>query len=228
MKEEHFKRAIYIILGILILLFYTKDIPLFSNDFYNKIYLIEHPDDVLVLVNKNNKLPAAYRPRDLEAISLEFANEEKYLRKDAKEQFEKLSKEAKTLGYSIVAVSAYRGYDYQEELYHYYVKTKGEKYADLCSARPGHSEHQTGLALDVMGSNNDYDEFEYSVEFSWMKENAHRYGFILRYPEGKENVTGFKYEPWHYRYVGIDIAKYIYENNLTLEEYKQDICEETN
>ena len=88
-----------------------------------------------------------------------------------------------------------------------------------CSARPGHSEHQTGLAVDVMGSNNDYDEFEKSIEFSWMKENAHKYGFILRYPKGKENITGFKYEPWHYRYVGLITATRIFKENITLEEY---------
>ena len=88
-----------------------------------------------------------------------------------------------------------------------------------CSAKPGHSEHQTGLAVDIMGSNNDYNLFAESKEFEWMKNNAYKYGFILRYPEHKENITGFKYEPWHYRYVGKDVAKYIYENKLSLEEY---------
>ena len=92
----------------------------------------------------------------------------------------------------------------------------------MCSARAGHSEHQTGLAVDVAGSNDSYDDFEASIEFNWMKKNAHKYGFILRYPKGKEKITGFKYEPWHYRYIGIDIATEIYEKDITLEEYKND------
>jgi len=99
------------------------------------------------------------------------------------------------------------------------LKKKGQEYADLASARPGHSEHQTGLAIDIMGSNEDYNKFEESVEFEWMKNNAHLYGFILRYPKGKENITGFKYEPWHYRYIGKKVATIIYNENITLEEY---------
>ena len=101
------------------------------------------------------------------------------------------------------------------------INEKGIVYADKCSARPGHSEHQTGLSIDVMGSNNDYNIFDKSKEFKWMKDNAHKYGFIMRYPKNKEYITGFKYEPWHYRYVGIDTAQKIYENNITLEEYKR-------
>ena len=93
------------------------------------------------------------------------------------------------------------------------------KYADSCSARKGHSEHQTGLAVDVEGENKDYDLFENTKEFDWMNKNAHLYGFILRYPQNKTNITGFKFEPWHYRYVGKEIAKKIYEKKITLEEY---------
>ena len=154
-------------------------------------------------------------------ISLKYAYENKYLRSVAKEAFEKLSYDASLLGYRIIATSAYRDYKYQEELFNYYVTEKGLDYALMCSAKSGHSEHQTGLAVDVEGSNFDYDEFENSEEFNWMSKNAHKYGFILRYPKGSEHITGFKYEPWHYRYVGIDAATYIYENNITLEEYIQ-------
>ena len=213
--EKNLKKAYYIIIGILILLFFNKD----EKGFYKNIKLIENPDDVLVLVNKNNQLLSSYIPKDLESISLKYANKDKYLKKETKIAFEKLSEDASKLGYRIVAVSAYRDYNYQNELFNYYVKEKGLNYALECSAKPGHSEHQTGLALDVEGSNKDYDNFENSKEFIWMKDNAHKYGFILRYPKGKEHITGFKYEPWHYRYVGNEIAKYIYENNLTLEEY---------
>jgi len=180
---------------------------------------VDNPDDYLVLVNKNNQLKSNYIPKDLELISLNYSNEFKYLRHEAKIHFESLSKEASILGYRIVAVSAYRDYDYQKKLFNYYVDKKGLEYALECSAKPGHSEHQTGLSVDVEGTNRDYDNFIGSKEYIWMKDNAHKYGFILRYPKGKEHITGFKFEPWHYRYVGIDVATYIYNNNLTLEEY---------
>ena len=175
--------------------------------------------DNLILVNKENGLPSNYVPDDLELLSLKYANENKYLKKEAKYYYEKLSNDALSLGYKIIVVSAYRDYKYQYELHNEYVKNKGIEYALLCSARPGYSEHQTGLAIDVMGSNNDYDLFEDSIEFEWMKNNAHKYGFILRYPKDKVALTGYKYEPWHYRYVGIKAATEIYNNNLTLEEY---------
>ncbi len=215
MSEENFKKCVYIVLALLILVFYTKDIDFF----YKKVKDIKNPDSLMVLVNKLNRLQSNYVPHDLEQISLNYATNNKFLRKEAKENFEKLSSDAKKIGYSIIAVSAYRDYDYQENLFNNYVKEKGENYALKCSAKAGHSEHQTGLSVDVMGSNNDYDQFEKSKEFDWMKNNSYKYGFILRYPKGKEYITGFKYEPWHYRYVGKDIASIIYTEGITLEEY---------
>lgn len=219
MSTKSFKACFYTVLTLLILIFYTKDIDLFGNNYYKNIKTITEPDIYLVLVNKEYKLPENYVPSKLELISNEFANENKYLREEAKIAFETLSKDAKNLGYRVVAVSTYRDYEYQDKLYNMYIQEKGIDYADKCSARPGHSEHQTGLAVDVEGSNRDYDEFEKSEEFVWMKENAYKYGFILRYPKGKEKITGFKYEPWHYRYVGLDVAKTIHDEKLTLEEY---------
>ena len=212
--DKKIKMAYYIILVILILLFFFPE-----DEFYQNIKIINNPNNLIVLVNKNNQLLRNYKPNDLEKINLEFANENKYLRKEAKIAFEKLAKDAKQLGYRIVAVSAYRDYDYQNELFNYYIKEKGLDYALECSAKPGHSEHQTGLAVDVEGENKDYDNFLDTKEFTWMKNNSYKYGFILRYPKGKEHITGFKFEPWHYRYVGIKIAKEIYEKNITLEEY---------
>lgn len=209
-----YKICIGTIISILLLITANK-----KDNFYKNINAIKKPDEINVLVNKNNILSKDYIPNDLEPIDIKYSYENKMLRKEAKEQFEKLSSDALTLGYRIVATSAYRPYDYQKDLYEFYVKEKGLEYADLCSARPGHSEHQTGLAIDVEGSNKSYDDFEDAIEFNWMKENAHKYGFILRYPKGKEAITGFKYEPWHYRYVGLDIAKEIYQKNITLEEY---------
>lgn len=199
-----------------------------NNNFYENISIIENPDDLLVLVNKNNKLYEGFIPNNLEVINLNYAIGKKLLRSDAKEAFEKLCESAKKLGYDIKAESTYRDYYYQEKLYNNYVKEYGNIYADNCSARPGHSEHQTGLAIDVRGSSGDYNDFEKTEEFIWMMNNAYKYNFILRYPKGKEHITGFKYEPWHYRYIG-ECAKEIYQKRLTLEEYlKTDISNNNN
>ena len=189
------------------------------NNFYENIKIITETNKLLILVNKNNKLPKDYIPSELILLNNKYSIENKYLQKEVAINFEKLSEDASKLGYKIIATSAYRDYEYQEILYNYYVETKGLEYADNCSARPGHSEHQTGLAVDVMGSNNDYNKFEESNEFKWMENNAHKYGFILRYPKNKTHITGFKYEPWHYRYVGKKVATIIYNKNITLEEY---------
>ena len=192
-----------------------------EHDFYNNINTIYSPTTYDFIVNKNNKLTSDYVPNDLEPIDLAYSCKDKYLRHEARIAFESLSKKAKEEGLDIIAVSAYRSYDYQDKLYGNYVKEKGKYYADLASARSGHSEHQTGLALDVSDISLDYDNFEKTKEFDWMINNAHKYGFILRYPKAKFHITGFKYEPWHYRYVGASVATYIYNNNITLEEYKK-------
>ena len=218
--EKLFKIVFYLSLFFLVIFFYTRNLSLF-NHFYKNIKDIKNPNDLDVLVNKNNRLSKDYIPNDLVLMDLAYSKENKYLRSPAYEAFKKLSDDAYKLGFQITIASAYRDYYYQDNLYNYYVKEKGKEDADKCSARPGHSEHQTGLAIDVMGSNNDYNLFADTKEFNWMINNSYKYGFILRYPKGKENITGFKYEPWHYRYVGKDIAKYIYENNITLEEYKK-------
>ena len=212
-----FKIFYLIFLCFLILLFFLKDVNF--NMFYEDIKEVQNPNDLLVLVNKSYKLSKDFVPNDLETINLMYSNEGKMLKKEAKIAFERLSSDAFALGYKVIAVSAYRTYEYQENLFNYYTQKYGEEYALSCSAKAGHSEHQTGYAVDVMGSNNSYDDFEMSDEFEWMSNNAHKYGFILRYPKGKEKITGFKYEPWHYRYVGEKAAKIIYDNDITLEEY---------
>lgn len=195
-------------------------ILILSSNFYKDIHYTRIKD-YDYLVNKNNKLPSSYVPNDLELINTNYALDNKYLRHEAKIHFEQMARNAKKEGYNIIAVSTYRDFNYQKKLYNNYVKNKGFYYADMASARAGHSEHQTGLSVDVADLSYDYDNFENTKEFIWMKNNAYKYGFILRYPKAKFHITGFKYEPWHYRYVGIDTAKYIYENNITLEEYKK-------
>ena len=213
-------KKIYFFFLLIVLIFSFLIIFKFNQKkFYKNIKLIKNPDNILVLVNKNNKLPAVYVPYDLMEIPNNMAYNGKKIRKEALENFSKLFESAKLENYKIIVVSAYRDYEYQKKLFNSYVNEKGINYALKCSAKAGHSEHQTGLAIDVMGSNNDYNLFGESKEFEWMKKNAYKYGFILRYPKDKENITGFKYEPWHYRYVGIEASKYIYEKNITLEEY---------
>ena len=190
------------------------------RDFYN-IKEISNPNNYEVLVNKINKLPSSYIPNDLNLISPEYSNSKQYLRNIAQINFEKMAHDAKLCGHDIKAVSTYRSYDYQKKLFNNYVKEKGFKYASFCSAKEGHSEHQTGLAVDISDESLDYDNFDKTKEFKWVFKNAHKYGFILRYPKDKINITGYKYEPWHYRYVG-NLATYLYENNLTLEEFNTD------
>ena len=202
---------------LLIVLFFI--IKLNQKKFYKNVQIIKKPDEISVVVNKNNKLPAVYVPDHLTEIPNDMAYNGKKVRIEVLEAFQKLWKEAKKENLKITIVSAYRDYEYQTKLFQGYVQEKGLKYALNCSAKPGHSEHQTGLAIDVMGENGDYNLFEQTKEFEWMKDHAHEFGFILRYPKGKEKITGFKYEPWHYRYVGIELASIIFEKQMTLEEY---------
>jgi len=190
-----------------------------DQDWYTNIKKSPNIDTNQVLVNKFYYLDEQYIPKNLVKISTDFSSSDKYLVNVAQISFEYLAKKAKDEGYTIRAVSAYRSYNYQTNLYNNYVKTDGVKNADQYSARPGFSEHQTGLAVDVDNKITNFNDFENTKEFSWMQENAHKYGFILRYPKGKENITGYIYEPWHYRYVGIEIASFIHKNNITYEEY---------
>ena len=143
--------------------------------------------------------------------------------KEARAAFEEMAAEALLSDYELVAFSTYRSFDYQRQLYERYVNNDGQEEADRYSARPGYSEHQTGLAFDI--GEKHFEQHFARVSFGeteagkWLAANAHKYGFILRYPEGKEKITGYMYEPWHFRYVGKELASKIYEANTTLEEY---------
>ncbi len=172
-----------------------------------------------ILVNKYNYLEEDYIPDNLEDIDLNYARSGMKLVNYAKEAFEEMAKDAKKEGYTIIAMSSYRSYTYQVNLYNRYKESDGAEIADTYSGRPGHSEHQTGLAVDVYNGKIDYTNFEKTEEFNWMQENAYKYGFILRFPKDKIKQTGYDYESWHYRYVGKDIAKYIHKNNICFEEY---------
>lgn len=172
-----------------------------------------------LLSNKYLSMPSDYVPNDLETISSNCSRSGMRLVSEAREQFEKLCSDAKNDGYTIRAMSSYRSYDYQVDLYNRYVEQDGKEAADTYSARPGFSEHQTGLVVDVDNNKLSYTQFEDTDEYDWMMEHAHEYGFIERYPMGKEDITGYSYESWHYRYVGREIATYIKEHNITFDEY---------
>lgn len=201
-----------------------KDIILKVNmdldkEFYDNPKTIENTDDLLVLVNKYNKLPDDYEAKDLEQIDSKFTVSDMYLNKTAKNAFEEMCSDAKSINLIIKAVSTYRTKNYQQKLYNDYVNTKGLQYAEDYSARPRHSEHETGLAVDVRGGLSAYTLFENTEEYKWVKQNAHTYGFIVRYQEDKEAITGYNYESWHLRYVGKNVATYIYEHDITFDEY---------
>ena len=187
-------------------------------DFYTNINNSDTTKETLMLVNKYNKLDKNYEPNNLVSIDSNYGRG--YLNKEAYQQMQKLVMDGYNLGYNIYLQSPYRSYATQEYLYNSYVQKSSKKEADTYSARPGHSEHQTGLSVDVCQKGNcSIDNFGNTKEYDWMKNNAHKYGFIIRYPKDKEYITGYIYEPWHYRYVGVEQATYIYENNLTFEEY---------
>ena len=190
-----------------------------DQPFYQNTKQSKNLNQKTILVNKYTYLPEDYIPTNLTNIKDEFTNSTKQLVYEAKEAFEKMATDAKNQNYTIRAISAYRSYEYQKGLYDNYVKKDGIEKADSYSARPGYSEHQTGLVVDIDNGKTDYNNFETTEEFIWMQENAHNYGFILRYPKDKEDITGYKYESWHYRYVGKEIATFIWHNNLTLDEY---------
>lgn len=188
--------------------------------------VIANPDDLLVLVNKRRSLPPDYVPPDLVVPNVPFPFKEddpkKQMRAEAARALEQLFAAAKEAGLELYAQSGYRSYERQRAIFAFNAARKGEEVANMTSAYPGQSEHQTGLAMDVTSPKVGYDlieEFGETPEGKWLAEHAARYGFIIRYPKGKEHITGYSYEPWHLRYVGVEHAQHIMANNLTLEEY---------
>ena len=195
--------------------------------FYQNVITVSNPDSMLVLVNKNYALNEDYEPSDLvlpNVLSTDYnQNQNIYLRKEAAIHLEQLFYAAQNeAGLTLLARSGYRSYQTQISLYDRYVSQNGTEKADTFSARAGHSEHQTGLAMDVTADSVNRQlvtDFGLTPEGIWLKENAHRFGYIIRYLEGREDETGYQYEPWHIRYVGVEAATEIYENNWILEQY---------
>lgn len=191
-----------------------------NNDleYFNDAVGANISDDILILVNKYNYLSSDYEPNDLEVVDTNYSYWGS-LRSEAALAFSEMVTVASQEGLKIINTSPYRSWELQNALYNNYVNSDGVKAADRYSARPGYSEHQTGLAVDVLTPTSNLDTFKNTKEFIWMQENSYKYGFILRYKAGMEYITGYMYEPWHYRYVGIEAAKTIYEEDLTFEEY---------
>ncbi len=199
-----------------------------ENEYYVNIKKVMNPDSIYVLVDKFNQLDEEYVPCDLEMIHEKYNPMRLLMRREARIAFEDMCYFAERQGILLEAVSAFRSYSYQKMIY---MKnwTEGvtleeyQRIRDRVSARPGHSEHQTGLAVDI----NDLEETFADTEAGhWLALNAHYFGFILRYPKGKEAITGYDYEPWHFRYIGKYLADRIYKSGLTYDEWYDefDIC----
>lgn len=191
------------------------------------------PDDVMILnnaqslsylalVNNCYGLSREFIPDDLSVVNVASVGGEHLLRVTAARAAEELFAHANEAGHILLATSGYRSFATQEVTHNYWVNQLGEEQARRVSARPGHSEHQLGLALDVSTPHLGGDlteDFALTPEGMWVDRNAHLFGFIISYPSGREKDTGFSYEPWHIRYVGVETATEIYNNNLILEEY---------
>jgi len=189
-----------------------------DKEFYSDIKPTINLNTNYLIVNKYNYLSQDYVPNNLIELN-EYAKENLTLNQEAYEAFKQMARDASLNNLNLRIISAYRSYKYQDNLYNRYLENDRQDIVDTYSARPGHSEHQTGLAVDIDNKKSLYIDFEKTDEFLWMQDNCYKYGFILRYPENKEHITGYMYEPWHYRYIGIKESTYIHNNNLTFEEY---------
>lgn len=202
----------------------SKDVILKINthtnlDFYEEIYEADTNKNELVLVNKFYKLDETYEPTDLAEVSSKYAYSGKKVSESIVESLTSMLDDAKEAGYKLVVTQGYRSYEEQETAYENYKNKNGESLADTFVSRPGHSDYQTGLSLDIEPYNKVISDPETNEEHIWLLANAHKYGFILRYPNGVSEITGFGYYPWRFRYVGVQAATNIYSNNITFEEY---------
>lgn len=185
---------------------------------------IQDVNSLFVLANKANYFPESFEPIELVDPQSKHAGNQtrRKLRKVAADAIDELIAAAKNDGIDIQTVSGYRTIAYQKILYKSNVERQGVELANRYSSKPGFSEHHTGLCMDVSSASVGFDLIERYGETSegkWLAENAHRYGFIIRYPKGKDNITGYSYEPWHIRYLGVPLATYLYQTGLCYEEF---------
>ncbi|MBB6450162.1 D-alanyl-D-alanine carboxypeptidase [Geomicrobium halophilum] len=190
------------------------------------VEMIQNPNNIQVLVNDDYALPDGYEPDDLVVPDVAFSFDEdvekRYLREPAADALEELFAAASEDGYDLFAVSGYRSYERQDTIFSNAAAERGEDTANETIATPGNSEHQTGLAMDISSESNNFElntAFADTEEGQWVEDHAHEHGFIIRYPEDSEEITGISYEPWHLRYVGEEIAAVINDYEITLEEF---------
>ena len=206
-----------------------KDIITYVNmnidyDFYEKIILQNQPLSIHTLVNKYYQLPLSYEPDDLVEIndtSLHYgAKYSKHTaRKIVYDDFQALVHSCQKQGFELYVCSGYRSSTWQKEIYEHMVDVYDQNQADKTCSRPGHSEHTTGLGLDIAFDQYQYEDVVKHPSYSWFLSQLSDYGFIIRYPQGQENLTGYEYEPWHIRYLGKDLAKKVEKSQLTFDEY---------
>ena len=189
-----------------------------NKGWYNEEYVSQTYNDLLVIANKFYKLPDDYNRDDIVNVSLSYSYAGNKASKIVIESFEKMYDDIyNDLGVHLMINSSYRSYEAQERVYNGY-KSTSLAYADNHAARPGHSEHQTGLVLNISSKENPTDTFDDSDEFKWLLDNSYKYGFIQRYPADKNYITGFN-ETWLFRYVGPEVAKIIHDEGITFDEY---------
>ncbi|MDG0842175.1 M15 family metallopeptidase [Staphylococcus equorum] len=194
--------AVVILVTLYLLTNKKKDAPNTIIKKNGAYYINNH-----IIVNRAYKVSPLYMP---------------FPKKEANTALNQMINDADKQGFQLIIISGFRSYFKQSRLFYIYVNRDGLKKAKTYSAEPGYSEHQTGLAFDVASPGLDEsikEQFQYTKESKWLQDNAHNYGFIIRYPKGKEHITGFMYEPWHLRYLGKEDAVKITNQNLTVEEY---------
>lgn len=204
----------------------SKSTAATTTAFDKHLYSTDEASSLWAVVNKGRELPSSYVPANLVApnVPLRYssASTEMHVRSDTAAALEKMFADAKQQGINLMLVSGYRSYGLQADVYASYAKSSGVTTADTFSARPGHSEHQTGLAADLGAASGtcQLDQcFGDTPEGKWLAANAYRFGFIIRYPKGDQSLTGYEYEPWHVRYVGEGLAAQIHTTGQTLEQF---------
>ena len=190
-----------------------------NQEWYENIKETDMSKGTTILVNKFHSINN-YAPEDLEKVNIQFAYSGHTIRKEVNEAYNDMANQAKKEGIQLIVSSSYRSYEKQESIYKDFYYSKGQTYADSYAARAGHSEHQTGLALDIFSPDGTtLTTFENTDAYQWLLNNAHNYGFILRYPKDKTYLTGYEYESWHFRYLGRDLATKVYNEGITYDEY---------
>ena len=191
-----------------------------DNEWYTNTKKTNLDKGHLILTNKFNYLDNTYNSDNMIKVSKKYSyGENQMLTNETYEAFLNMFNAAKEENLTLIINSSFRSYEDQEEIYNYYKTNRGEEAANKIAAKAGFSEHQTGMSVDIQTYGSTASTFEQFDEFKWLQSNAYKYGFILRYPKDKEYLTGYEYESWHYRYVGVEVATYIHQNNITFDEY---------